>query len=86
MLFGCRTCRVSLEKIALADGTAILMCVDCDLIGLAHEVGQGARMRGTALSARAGLLKPKGKGGQGKGGQGSSGEPSLAAVSKIQYR
>jgi hypothetical protein len=39
--FCCRRCRVAVEPIVLADGTAALVCIDCDLIGLAHEVSEG---------------------------------------------
>src|SRR2546430_14243586 len=43
-LFCCRLCRIEIEPIALADGMVALVCVDCDLIGLAHEVAEGGRM------------------------------------------
>lgn len=38
----CRLCRVELERIPIAGGHATLICLDCDLIGLAHEVEEGA--------------------------------------------
>jgi hypothetical protein len=31
-------CRVELEEIPLADGRAAVICVGCDLIGVADEV------------------------------------------------
>ena len=40
----CRYCRVELEAIAIAGGHATLICLDCDLIGLAHEVEHGASL------------------------------------------
>jgi len=42
--FCCRRCRVEIEPVKLADGTAALVCIDCDLIGFAHEVGEGGRI------------------------------------------
>lgn len=48
-LFCCRLCRVELAPIALADGRAVLVCVDCDTIGLAHEIAQGAKMGAAGL-------------------------------------
>ncbi len=39
--FCCRRCLVEIEPIKLADGTAALVCIDCDLIGLAHELAEG---------------------------------------------
>jgi hypothetical protein len=39
--FCCRGCLVEIEPIKLADGTAALVCIDCDLIGLAHEIEGG---------------------------------------------
>lgn len=38
----CRYCRVELEAIPIAGGHATLICLDCDLVGLAHEVEHGA--------------------------------------------
>lgn len=38
----CRLCRVELERIPIAGGHAALVCIDCDLIGVAHEVESGA--------------------------------------------
>ena len=49
VFFCCRLCRVEIEPIALADGTAALICIDCDRIGLAHEVAR----RGPLWSAGA---------------------------------
>ena len=34
----CWMCRVELEEIPLADGRAAVICVGCDLIGVADEV------------------------------------------------
>jgi hypothetical protein len=33
---------VELERIPIAGGHAALVCIDCDLIGVAHEVESGA--------------------------------------------
>jgi len=52
-LFACRFCVVELTKVELADGTAALLCVDCDAIGLAHEIARGAPMWPAGLSADA---------------------------------
>lgn len=41
-LLHCRLCCVELERIPIAGGHATLICLDCDLIGLAHEVERGA--------------------------------------------
>jgi hypothetical protein len=38
----CRLCRVEFERIPIAGGHATLICLDCDLIGLAHEAERGA--------------------------------------------
>jgi hypothetical protein len=38
----CRFCRVEMVPVALADGSVAIVCIGCDLIGLAHEIGQGA--------------------------------------------
>jgi hypothetical protein len=43
-IFCCRYCRVEIDPVALGDGTAILLCLDCDVIGLTHHVRMGARM------------------------------------------
>ncbi|MGH6768787.1 MAG: hypothetical protein ACRECO_07180 [Xanthobacteraceae bacterium] len=39
----CRICCIEMASITLADGGVAIVCIDCDLIGLAHEVAQGAR-------------------------------------------
>jgi hypothetical protein len=39
----CRWCRIEYERIALADGRAAVICVACDLVGVAHEVEHGAQ-------------------------------------------
>jgi hypothetical protein len=53
-LFCCRRCVVEIEPVELADGTAALVCVACDVIGLAHEVAHGGPMwpAGLANDAR----------------------------------
>ena len=51
-LLTCRCCVVELVQVELADGTAALVCVDCDAIGLAHEVARGAPMWPAGLSPR----------------------------------
>jgi hypothetical protein len=47
--FCCRFCRVEIEPIGLADGSAALICIDCDLIGIEHDVIYGAPMQPAAL-------------------------------------
>jgi hypothetical protein len=42
--FCCRRCLVEIEPIKLADGTAALICIDCDLVDLAHEIAEGGRV------------------------------------------
>lgn len=39
----CQWCRVEFERVPIAGGQAALVCIDCDLMGLAHEVERGAR-------------------------------------------
>jgi hypothetical protein len=41
-IVSCRMCLVECERIVLADGRAALICVACDLVGLAHEIELGA--------------------------------------------
>ncbi len=50
--FCCRTCLVEIEPIALADGSAALVCIDCDLIGIEHDVVLGAPMQPAGLRRR----------------------------------
>lgn len=52
-LFCCRFCVVELEPVKLADGTAALVCVDCDVIGLEHEMALGGPMWSAGLAAGA---------------------------------
>jgi hypothetical protein len=56
-LFCCRRCVVEIEPIGLADGTAALVCVACDVIGLAHEVAQGGPMWTAGLATDAPAAK-----------------------------
>jgi hypothetical protein len=49
----CRLCVAELARVELADGTVALVCVDCDAIGLAHEIAHGAPMWPAGLSADA---------------------------------
>jgi hypothetical protein len=46
---------VEMEPVKLADGTAALVCIDCDVIGLEHEVARGGPMR--PAGAAAGVAK-----------------------------
>jgi hypothetical protein len=41
----CRFCRLELEAVPIAGGHAAVICLDCDLIGLAHEAEQGAALQ-----------------------------------------
>jgi hypothetical protein len=41
-IVSCRICRVECERVPLAGGRAALICVTCDLVGLAHEIELGA--------------------------------------------
>ena len=43
-LFCCRSCVVEMARVELADGTAALVCIDCDAIGLEHEIARGGPM------------------------------------------
>jgi hypothetical protein len=52
-LFGCRFCVVEMARVEMADGTAALVCVDCDAIGLEHEIARGGPMWSAGLSADA---------------------------------
>lgn len=52
-LFCCRFCVVEMARVELADGTAALVCVDCDAIGLEHEIARGGPMWSAGLSADA---------------------------------
>jgi len=54
-LWCCRFCRVEMEPVKLADGTAALVCIDCDVIGLEHEVARGGPMRSAGAAAGAGV-------------------------------
>ena len=56
--FCCRYCRVEIEPIGLADGSAALICIDCDLIGIEHAIVQGAPMQPAGLRRR-GLARAK---------------------------
>ena len=56
-LWCCRFCMVEMEPVKLADGTAALVCIDCDVIGLEHEVARGGPMRSAAAAAGAGVGK-----------------------------
>jgi hypothetical protein len=47
----CRFCVAELMRVELADGTAALVCINCDAIGLAHEIAHGAPMWPAGLSA-----------------------------------
>jgi len=51
-LFWCRLCLTEIEPIALADGTMALVCLDCDLVGLTHEIDEGSRMWPARLHPR----------------------------------
>jgi hypothetical protein len=41
-----------MEPVKLADGTAALVCIDCDVIGLEHEVARGGPMFGRRSRGR----------------------------------
>jgi hypothetical protein len=57
-LFICRFCRVEMEPIALADGSVVLACIDCEMIEPERDA---ARSRsGTRFSARAKAASPSG--------------------------
>jgi len=48
---------VEMEPVKLADGTAALVCIDCDVIGLEHEVARGGPMRSAGAAAGVGVGK-----------------------------
>src|SRR5262249_59593790 len=56
-LWCCRFCMVEMEPVKLADGTAALVCIDCDVIGLEHEVARGGPMRSAGAAAGAGAAR-----------------------------
>jgi hypothetical protein len=43
-IFCCRFCAVQCEPLKLADGSTVLLCTTCDLIGVEREVAQGGPM------------------------------------------
>jgi hypothetical protein len=51
VLHGCLTCRVEMESVALADGSAVLVCVTCDTIGVTSEAGIGGRRWPAGMTA-----------------------------------
>ena len=53
----CRCCVVEMEPIGLADGTAALVCVACNVIGLEHEVVGGGPMWSAGLATQAPVKK-----------------------------
>jgi hypothetical protein len=55
----CRYCLVEVEPIKLADGTAALVCLDCDVIGIEHEVVHGGPMWAAGLRNSASAWSPK---------------------------
>jgi hypothetical protein len=50
--FHCRYCVIEMERLVLADGTAALLCVDCDLIGLEREIADGGPLWPAGLAVR----------------------------------
>ena len=50
--FHCRYCVVEMERVVLADSTAALLCVDCDLIGLEREIADGGPLWPAGLAER----------------------------------
>jgi hypothetical protein len=57
-LFNCRFYRVEMKSIALGDGSAFLMCLDCEMIALDRKAARARRrMR---FSARAEAASPSG--------------------------
>ncbi|HEX4827008.1 MAG TPA: hypothetical protein VFV12_02190 [Xanthobacteraceae bacterium] len=50
---------VEMEPVKLADGTAALVCIECDMIGLEHEVARGGPMRSAGAAAGVGVAKKK---------------------------
>jgi hypothetical protein len=42
-LHGCRICFVELQRIELANGTVMLFCPACDLVGEERHIAEGAR-------------------------------------------
>jgi len=37
----CRICLVEMERVKLADGSAVVVCGACDMIGVEQEVARG---------------------------------------------
>jgi hypothetical protein len=48
----CSYCRCALERIEVANGGAVVVCLICDEIGNADEVAAGARLRPAAQFKR----------------------------------
>src|SRR5262249_31491790 len=56
-LWCCRFCMVEVEPVELADGTAAIVCIDCDVIGLEHVVAPGGPMRSARAAGGRGMPK-----------------------------
>jgi hypothetical protein len=62
-----------MERLALADGTAALVCIDCDLIGLEREIAGGGPLWPAGLAARtrsANKRRPRVRAGRGEAAHG----------------
>ena len=67
--FHCRYCVIEMERLKLADGTAALVCVDCDLIGLEREIADGGPLWPAGLAERsreANKRSPRPRAGKGR--------------------
>jgi hypothetical protein len=88
--FHCRYCVVEMERLVLADGTAAVVCVECDLIGLEREISDGGPLWHAGLAERArsaNKRRPRRRTRSGgAAGQGASGAPIFPACSTIHVR
>jgi hypothetical protein len=72
--FHCRYCVIEMERVVLADRTAVLLCVDCDLIGLEREIADGGPLWPAGLAARRRSANKHGRGCEREGGKARRGE------------
>ena len=57
-LWACRSCRIELERVSVARGGGILICVACDLIAVETEFAEGGLAWAAGMTA-AGKRAPR---------------------------
>jgi hypothetical protein len=55
----CRLCCIELEPVALADGSRVLLCAPCDLLGIETDVARGGSLWAAEMIAAA--ARPRAK-------------------------